>query len=378
MLDPSLFTGRYDDSLCAAMAATGADVTLFGRPMRDTDAIAPRAYRYAAHFFGRSEALRSRIGEGRMFKALKAAEYAFACSVGGTGALTDADVIHCQWLPFAPADAMLLRRLLAHAIPLVHTVHNADAYHADAGVQGRGYRALLDRFDALIVHGDTTRVALMAQGVQAEKIHITPHPPMRLSPATQADLAALPPPARVRLLFFGTMRPYKGVDLLAEACIALWRQGLDFELMLAGKPFMDMAPILARAAEGGFADRVLTDFGFLPEARLDAHMARCDIIVFPYRHIDSSGAFLSALHHGKAMATSDAGMFGALPQGVAARAPAGNAAELAQALLPMIQSPAIRQDYGARARAYGEDMGSWTDMAKATIDIYAAVMARRA
>ena len=102
------------------------------------------------------------------------------------------------------------------------------------------------------------------------------------------------------------------------------------------------------------------------------------MIAFPYRQIDSSGAFLSALHHGKAMVTSDAGMFGQLPDGVAVKAPAGNAPALAQALLPLIESPAIRQDYGARARAYGEDMGSWKDMAVATIGIYETVLAARA
>ena len=63
MLDPSLFTGRYDDSLCAALAAQGAQVTLLGRPMRPTDAIAPQGYHYRPHFFRRSEALRDRLGD---------------------------------------------------------------------------------------------------------------------------------------------------------------------------------------------------------------------------------------------------------------------------------------------------------------------------
>ena len=140
------------------------------------------------------------------------------------------------------------------------------------------------------------------------------------------------------------------------------------------------APGMAGEAvdDAGFADRLVTDFGFLTEGRLDAHMARADILVFPYRHIDSSGAFLSALHHGKPMVTSDAGMFGQLPDGVAVRAPAGNAPALAQALLPLIESAAIRRDQGARARAYGEDMGSWRDMAARTIGIYEALLAARA
>ena len=377
MVDPSLFTGRYDDSLCAALAEQGAQVTLLGRPMRATDAIVPQGYRYSPHFFRRSEALRDRLGEGRAFRLAKAADHALACALGELRPLALADIVHVQWLPLAPADQLMLKRLAGH-VALVHTVHNADAYHADAGLQGRGYRALLDRFDALLVHGDTTRDALVGQGVDPARIHRTPHPPMRLTPASATDLAAVPPPVVPRLLFFGTIRPYKGVDLLVDACIALWRAGHSFELAIAGKPFMDVAPMVDAVARAGFAERLVTDFGFLTEGRLDAHMARADILVFPYRHIDSSGAFLSALHHGKPMVTSDAGMFGQLPDGVAVRAPAGNAPALAQALLPLIESAAIRRDQGARARAHGEDMGSWRDMAARTIGIYEALLAARA
>ena len=191
MVDPSLFTGRYDDSLCAALAGEGADVSLLGRPMRDTDAIVPQGYSYRSHYFRHSEALRTRLGEGRAFRLAKAAEYGLACALGDIAPLTRGDIVHVQWLPLAPADRLLLNRLKGRTA-LVHTVHNADAYHADAGLQGRGYRALLDLFDALIVHGDTTRAALMGQGIDPARIHVTPHPPMRL--------ATLCPPQSTRLV----------------------------------------------------------------------------------------------------------------------------------------------------------------------------------
>lgn len=372
MCDPSLFTGRYDDSLCAAMAAEGVDVTLLGRPMRETDAIVPQGYRYEPRFFRRSETLRQRIGEGRAFRLLKAAEYGFSCALGDLAPLARADVAHMQWLPLAPADRIMLRRLKG-STALVHTVHNADAYHADAGVQGRGYRGLLDMFDALSVHGGTTRTALERQGIDPKRIHVTPHPPMRLATAGTEDLAQVPDAVLPRLLFFGTIRPYKGVDLLLQACLSLWRAGHRFELVLAGKPFMDIAPLLDSVHAAGFGERLIADLAFLTEQRLDAHMAKADILVFPYRHIDSSGAFLSALHHGKAMVTSDAGMFAGLPEEVAVRTPAGNAPALAQALLPLVESAAIRQALGARARTYGDSMGNWKDMALATIAIYRSV-----
>lgn len=372
MCDPSLFTGRYDDSLCAAMAAEGVDVTLLGRPMRETDAIVPQGYRYEPRFFRRGETLRQRIGEGRAFRLLKAAEYGLSCALGDLAPLARADVAHMQWLPLAPADRIMLRRLKGRTA-LVHTVHNADAYHADAGVQGRGYRGLLDMFDALIVHGGTTRTALERQGIDPKRIHVTPHPPMRLATAGTEDLAQVPGAVMPRLLFFGTIRPYKGVDLLLQACLSLWRAGHRFELVLAGKPFMDIAPLLDSVHAAGFGERLIADLAFLTEQRLDAHMAKADILVFPYRHIDSSGAFLSALHHGKAMVTSDAGMFAGLPEEVAVRTPAGNAPALAQALLPLVESAAIRQALGARARTYGDSMGNWKDMALATIAIYRSV-----
>jgi glycosyltransferase involved in cell wall biosynthesis len=372
MIDPSLFTGRYDDGLCAGLAQAGLDVTLFGRPMRDTDAIAPSAYGYVPRFFRWSERLRGALGEGQAFRIAKAVDYGATCLAGSVRGMADADVVHVQWLPLAPADRMLLRRL-AGRVPLVHTVHNAEAYHADAGVQGAGYRALLDRFDALVVHGETTRAALEARGVDRTRIHILPHPPMRLADAMPDDLAAVPDPLLPRLLFFGTIRPYKGVDLLVEACLSLWRAGQRFELALVGKPFMDIAPLIERVRQAGFGDRLIMDLGFLREQRLDAHLRKADILAFPYRHIDSSGAFLSALHYGKAMVASDAGMFAALPDGVAARVPVGNVSALAQALLPLIESAVIRQAAGARASAYGETMGDWKDMALRTAAIYRSV-----
>lgn len=376
MIDPSLFTGRYDDGLCEGLAQAGLDVTLFARPMRNTDAIVPKGYNYAPRFFRKSERLRSFLGEGRAFRVTKAVEYGATCLSGSVHGIANADVVHVQWLPLAPADRILLRRL-AGRVPLVHTVHNAQAYHADAGVQASGYRALLDRFDALVVHGATTLEALEAQGVDRARIHILPHPPMQMADAMPNDLAAVPDAIYPRILFFGTIRPYKGVDLLLEACLSLWREGRQFELALAGKPFMDIAPMVEAVRQAGFGDHLVMDLGFLREQRLDAHLRKADILAFPYRHIDSSGAFLSALHYGKAMVASDAGMFAALPDDVAARVPVGNVPAFAQALLPLIESAAIRQAAGARAMAYGRTMGDWKDMALQTAAIYRTVVGRR-
>jgi len=373
MLDPSLFTGRYDDSLCAALAARGHEVVLHGRPMRDTDAIEPHGYRYDARFFPLAERARGLLGEGALFRGGKALEYCAQARLGGLGDMAAADVVHVQWLPFPPADRLLIGRLAGRAKrrpALVHTVHNASAYHGDSGAQAAGYRALLDRFDALIVHGEETRAAMIAQGVAAERLHIVPHPPMELARAGDADLAQVPDPRGPRILFFGTIRPYKGFDLLIDACLALWRAGLRFELAVAGKPFLDIAPLLDRVRAEGFGDRLVPDLGFLTEQRLDAHLRKADIIAFPYRHIDSSGAFLSALHYGKAMVAARVGMFAALAEGDAALCAPEDAEALAQALRGPIEDAALRARLGAGALAMRAQLGQWSDAAEGTLRAY--------
>ena len=374
MVDPSLFTGRYDDYLCAALARRDHDVRLIGRPMRATDAIAPLGYGYVPRFFRLGEGTRNLLGEGLLGRVTKAVEYGMTSIAGPLDTLAG-DVAHFQWLPFAAADSRLLARL-AGRTALVHTVHNAQAYHGAAAMQGRGYGGLLPRFDALIVHGEATRAALEGQGLDMGRVHVIPHPAMRLAEATPEDLAAVPPPPPgvPRVLFFGTIRPYKGLDLLIDAAIELWKDGHDFELAIAGKPFMAVDALFGRVRGAGFAHRLITDLGFLTEERLDAHLSRADIIAFPYRSIDSSGAFLSALSYGAAMVTSDAGMFGELGEGDAARFAAGDAAGLVDALCPLIDDKAQRFRLGEAASALHTRIGGWDEAAAATEAVYAAAI----
>lgn len=373
MLDPSLFTGRYDDGLCTALAQRGHDVRLLGRPLRDTDAIEPQGYTYEPRFFRLGEGVRGVTGDGTMSRLIKAADYGLDAMFGSLTAL-DADVVHLQWLPFARADAKLLDRLMGRAA-LVHTVHNAQAYHGDSGAasaQGKGYADMLPRFDALIVHGEATCAALAGRGIDMNRVHLVPHPPMRLATAMAADLAAVPAPAVPRILFFGTIRPYKGLDLLVEAAISLWKDGHDFELAIAGKPFMPVDHLLGRVKGAGFAHRLVTDLGFLTEGRLDAHLGAADMIAFPYRSIDSSGAFLSALGYGAAMITSDAGMFGELNKNDVARFPVEDTEALADRLRSLIADSASRKRLGQAARALAARIGGWAEAAALTERVYEA------
>ncbi|MEO8724239.1 MAG: glycosyltransferase, partial [Sphingobium sp.] len=288
--------------------------------------------------------------------------------------------VHVQWMPLPVADAHWLGRWRALGGPaLVHTVHNASAFHGER--DGGAYARLLMQFDRLIVHGEETRSALRAQGIAEEHIALVPHPPMRLRSADPLNLGAIPDPKLPRLLFFGTIRPYKGFDLLIAACFALWRDGAKFELAVAGKPFMNIEPLIEQVRAAGFGDRLILDLDFLREEQLDAHLQKADMIVFPYRHIDSSGAFLSALHYGKAMICTRVGMFGSLKPSADGEGPVvlcdpDSASALAEAIRPLIGDLARRQQMGIRARELGDAMGGWPEAASATVRVYEDALAR--
>ena len=58
LVDPSLFTLPYDAALAAALAAEGADVSLWGRPLRQGEVFDDPRVDWQPRFFVREERLR--------------------------------------------------------------------------------------------------------------------------------------------------------------------------------------------------------------------------------------------------------------------------------------------------------------------------------
>ena len=85
-----------------------------------------------------------------------------------------------------------------------------------------------------------------------------------------AELAGVREPV---VLFFGLLRPYKGLEVLLEA----WRGVDGAELWIVGRPRMP-----TRAAAGTGRRRVRFVPRFVSDAELPAFFRRADIVVLPY------------------------------------------------------------------------------------------------
>jgi glycosyltransferase involved in cell wall biosynthesis len=172
------------------------------------------------------------------------------------------------------------------------------------------------------------------------------------------------------VLFFGLLRPYKGVDVLLDA----WR-GLDgAELWIVGRPRMPFAPLRSKAPPGvRFVPR------FVSDAELPAYFRRADVVVLPYvrtERLDFSGVLATALAFGRATVASDIGGFSevACAGGLRLVEP-GEPDELRVALEELIGDPAARDRLAAGARAAAAGPYSWDQAALKTLDLYRQLLA---
>jgi glycosyltransferase involved in cell wall biosynthesis len=162
-------------------------------------------------------------------------------------------------------------------------------------------RALLRRADAVVVHSDAQAglARSLAPRTPITAVALPPHFPVAV-----AAPHGHPDPARVRLLFFGIVRPYKGLDVLLRA-MAGGPAGVA--LTVAGEFWGGTGGTEKLVAELGIGDRVRLRPGYVPASELPALFAAADVLVLPYREATASQNALLAFAHGVPVITTTAG-----------------------------------------------------------------------
>lgn len=333
----------------------GADVELY--TSRFAYGPVARADGYARHELFYRAALGARGGRARM--ALKLAQHV-PDMLRYRRAARAADVVHFQWLPVQPLDGHLLPR----DRPLVLTAHDVLPREPRRG-QLAAQRRLYERFDAVVVHSEHGRARLVELGVDAARVHVIPH---GVFTHLAERAPGRPPPAppwntdKPVVLFFGLMRPYKGMEVLLEA----WRGIADAELWIAGMPRMDISTLRASSPAN-----VRWEPRFVGDDELPAYFERADLVVLPYLQADQSGVLFTALAFGKPLLLSDVGGFPEMAETGAARVvPAGDARALGEALRELLSDRPALTEMGANAKAAANGRYSWSSIAQAHLELY--------
>jgi glycosyltransferase involved in cell wall biosynthesis len=132
-------------------------------------------------------------------------------------------------------------------------------------------------------------------------------------------------------LFFGLIRPYKGLHVLLQALATLPPKHI---LVVAGECYGSWAPYAQQIQKLGLASRVVLHLDFVQDEEVPLFLSACDDIVLPYTAASQSGVTALALHHEVKVIASDVGDLGdtILPEVTGRLVPPSDPKELARAM----------------------------------------------
>jgi glycosyltransferase involved in cell wall biosynthesis len=217
------------------------------------------------------------------------------------------DVVIFDWwtLIWQPGFAYMARILRKHGVKVIFLCHNLFDHDAH-GFKRKVAESLLRQADGYIVHAEES-AALLRELRPEAPIMKRLHPIYGHFPEAPT---ALKNRGRLELLFFGLIRPYKGLDLLVEALGKL--QDKDVYLTVAGEVWGNEAELRQQLA-GYNAPNLDLHFGYASSEEAAQYFARADVVVLPYRSATASGVLSLAYNYGKPVLAT---RVGGLPDGI--------------------------------------------------------------
>lgn len=220
------------------------------------------------------------------------------------------DVIVFQyWMPFfAPCYAtvaFMAKRFLK--VRIVYICHNIIPH--EHNILNRILSRIgLKRVDDFIVHSQSVGEDLLKLLPKA-KIQHAPHPvheifPPAVDKATAKEELMLTD-NRV-LLYFGYIRPYKGIKTLIKAMPHALTK-VDVRLIIAGEFYEEKEETLQLIKELDIEKNVWVTDTYIPGEEVAHYFCAADLVVLPYITATQSGIVQVAYHYNKPVVVTDVG-----------------------------------------------------------------------
>lgn len=244
------------------------------------------------------------------------------------------------------------------SIPVVTTVHDVRLHPGDrdTGVlPGWSPRLMARQSDHLVVHGPTlARAATQVFGKPASHVHVLPHPAIRryVELAQEEGLRPRIPDGVFRVLMFGRIFAYKGLDQLLRAEQLLLNRTPQLQIIVAGRgdnPW-DMHSLMGDPARYDIRHRFIKDRE-VAQLFLDA-----DLVVLPYTEASQSGVLPVAATFGVPVVVTDVGELRATvtPHDLGIVVAPADPQALADAIALMADDGALRDRCGRAALAWSD------------------------
>jgi glycosyltransferase involved in cell wall biosynthesis len=221
------------------------------------------------------------------------------------------DLLIDQWWTtfWAPATSWLIHQLNKAGINIKILVHNAfphDSTWLDAKLTAWALRDASSFVTMTEAQANRLRSVVSSQA----EILTAPHPVYRQFPNSGLSKVEvrkkLGLPLEVPIaLFFGFVRPYKGLRILIDAMGILKSKGSRIHLVVAGEFWDDQDVYENQIAELGIKDMVTIRADYIPDSEAGLYFEAADLFVAPYIGGTQSGSIKQAMGYGLPMVVTD-------------------------------------------------------------------------
>jgi glycosyltransferase involved in cell wall biosynthesis len=216
------------------------------------------------------------------------------------------------------ALAMLVKALGGKVIVEFHEVQ--DVGEASIPLVGRYVRAFAPALwrlaDGFAVHSEFDHQLVNEHWPQTRRrpLAVMPHGPHdHYQPgsekvASKANVARVAPADAINILFFGVIRPFKGLDHLIEAFEAIPESEIgNFWLTVVGESLEGFTQPIEMIARSVRRNRITLVNRYVTDEELDAYLNGADAVALPYTRSSLSGPLHVAMGYGLPIVMSETG-----------------------------------------------------------------------
>jgi glycosyltransferase involved in cell wall biosynthesis len=271
------------------------------------------------------------------------------------------DIVHCHESPDY-YTAALIEMLRRSRISLVLTVH-VPAPHSAGGSGTNSFQEWLRRR----MRAAAALVTLHGQNCIAEFRRASPNFKGRIASAMHGVLMVPSPgaapiqPLEGRILFFGRMESYKGLDVFLDALDLLVKRGVQHQAVVAGS-----GPEMMRLGERLAAMPTVQAIGrYISPEETSLLFQTAAIVVLPYKDATQSGVLASAFGNDRpSVASATGGIPDIVEDGInGLLVPPSDAAALAEALERVVTSKSLATTLASGARRTAAGQMNWDNIA---------------
>jgi glycosyltransferase involved in cell wall biosynthesis len=219
---------------------------------------------------------------------------------------------------------------------------------------------LMRMADGYVVHSSFDRAALERSFPVGERpVRVVRHGPYSHYPVAESEPLREAPAGACNVLFFGTIRPYKGLEDLVRAFELIAAERNDCWLTVVGETWEGWSAPLELIAMSSVRERITLVNRYVTDGDAARWFAGADVVALPYRRSSASGPLHMTMDAGLPVVVGDVGGLAEACSGYggAVLVPAADPAALAEGLRRAI-------DLGGRRFACS---GSWGEAAEAVL-----------